>query len=240
MRALDIGDTSRVLCISDMHMPYQHPDTLEFLLAMKKTYEPTAVVCVGDEIDYHAMSFHDSDPDLMSAGHELEAAIQELSIVADLFPEMHLVDSNHGSMVYRKGKHHGIPRKCIRGYNEVLNAPDTWHWHNNLLFKLPNGQDCFVTHGMSKNGLKVAQQMGCPVVQGHYHTEFNIQYTSSPSQLVWSMQVGCSIDDKALAFHYNKATPARPIIGHGIVINSQPHLLPMLLDKDGRWTGEVP
>ena len=87
--------------------------------------------------------------------------------------------------------------------------------------------------------MKLAQQMGCNVVQGHYHTEFNIAYASSPNQLYWSMQVGCSIDDKSLAFHYNKTTAIRPIIGHGMIIDGIPRLLPMILDKKGRWIGEV-
>ena len=87
--------------------------------------------------------------------------------------------------------------------------------------------------------MKVAQQMGMCCVQGHYHTEFNIKYASSPSQLYWSMQVGCSIDDDSLAFAYNKTTLGRPIIGHGIVIDGQPKLLPMILNKRGKWTGKM-
>lgn len=230
----------RILFISDMHCPYQHPETQAFLLGIKRKYEPTRVVCVGDEVDMHAMSFHDSDPDLPSAGDELELAIAELYPLYHIFPRMDLVDSNHGSMVYRKGKHHGIPRKFLRNMGDILRAPPGWQWHNDLLIELPNGQDLFVTHGVKKDGLKVAQMMGCCVVQGHYHTEFNIKYSSSPSQLYWSMQVGCSIDDRALAFAYNQTHTIRPIIGHGIVIDGLPKLLPMILDKNGKWIGELP
>jgi hypothetical protein len=232
-------DNSVILLISDMHIPYQHPDTMDFLTLVKETYSPTRIVCVGDEVDKHAMSFHDSDPDLPSAGDELNKAIEQLQPLYKLFPKMDLVDSNHGSMVYRKGKHHGIPRKYLRDYGDILDAPSGWNWHNNLLIPLPTSQDMYVTHGISKNGLKLAKEMGCNVVQGHYHTEFNIQYGSSPSQLYWSMQVGCSIDDKALAFHYNKTTAARPIIGHGIVINGHPMLLPMVLDRHNKWIKEL-
>ena len=152
---------------------------------------------------------------------------------------MDLVESNHGSMVYRKGKHHGIPRKYLRDYGEILEAPKGWEWHDNLTLELPNGQLLFVTHGVRKNGIKLAQQMGCNTIQGHYHTEFNINYASSPSQLYWSMQVGCMIDDKSMAFHYNKTTAIRPIIGCGMVLDGQPLLLPMVLDKNGRWIGEL-
>ena len=129
--------------------------------------------------------------------------------------------------------------KYIKSYNEILEAPKGWNWHNTLTLNLINGQQLFFCHGMKKDGQKQAEAMGMNVCQGHYHTEFNIKYSSSPSQLIWSMQIGCSIDDASLAFAYNKITPQRPIIGHGIIINGIPKLLPMILDKNGRWNGIV-
>ena len=228
-----------ILVISDMHIPYHHKDTVDFLKAIKKEYKPDQVICVGDEVDKHAMSFHDSDPDLMAAGDELEEAIKALQDIYDMFPEVDLVDSNHGSMVYRKGKHHGIPRKYLRDYGEVLESPKGWQWHNDLTLRLSNGQDIYICHGMMKDGMKLAQRMGMNCISGHYHTEFSIKYASSPNQLYWSLQVGCLIDDKSLAFHYNKTTATRPIIGTGMVLEGQPLLLPMILDKKGRWIGEL-
>ena len=60
-----------ILVISDLHIPYHHRDSFEFLKALKKKYKPDLVVNIGDEIDCHALSFHDSNPDLPSAGDEL-------------------------------------------------------------------------------------------------------------------------------------------------------------------------
>jgi len=229
----------RILVISDQHIPYHHPDLMPFLTAVKRKYSPTRILNVGDEVDAHAMSFHDSDPDLPSAGDELMDAIEVLKGMYKLFPKMDLVDSNHGSMVYRKGKHCGIPRKYLRDYGDILEAPKAWKWHPTLTITLPNGQKLFMCHGMKKNGLQLAASMGCNVVQGHYHSEFNINYGSSPTQLYWSMQVGCLIHDDSLAFAYNKVTPSRPILGLGMVIDSQPSLIPMILDKKGRWVGTL-
>lgn len=226
--------------LSDLHTPYEHPDTVPFLSDVKAKYDPDLVISVGDEVDNHAMSFHDSDSDLPSAGEELRLAIKALEPLYRMFPRMDIVDSNHGSMVYRKGKHHGIPRKYLRDYGEVLEAPPGWKWHNNLLVELPRNQLMYVIHGVRKDGMKLAQALGCCVVQGHYHTEFNIKYSSSPTQLYWSMQVGCMIDDDSLAFHYNKVTDMRPIIGCGIILDGLPKLLPMVLDRDGKWIGIVP
>ncbi len=229
----------RVLVISDMHIPYSHPDVLPFLKAIKKEYKPDRIICIGDEVDKHAMSFHDSDPDLPSAGDELKEAIEMLKPIYKLFPEVDLVDSNHGSMVYRKGKHHGIPRKYLRDYGEILDAPSGWVWHNDLKITLSDGSLCYFHHGLKKNGLQVAQQLGVNFIQGHFHNDFCIAYSSTPEKLLWNMTIGCLIDDKALAFAYNKTTLGRPIIGTGIIIEGQPVLLPMVLDKKGRWIGKL-
>ncbi len=229
----------RVVVLSDLHIPYNHPDLIPFLKAVKDKYKPTRALCVGDEVDMHAMSFHDSDPDLPSAGDELQNAINILKYIYKIFPQMDLVDSNHGSMVYRKGKHHGIPRKYLRDYGDILEAPKGWKWYNDLTITLPNRQKVFMCHGMSKAGLKLAASMGMNVIQGHYHSEFNINYGSSPSQLYWSMQVGCLIDDESMAFAYNKVTPTRPIIGLGMIIDSQPVLIPMTLNSKGRWNKKI-
>lgn len=232
-------DNSRILVISDMHHPYAHIDTVDFLEAVKKKYKPTRVVCIGDEVDSHAMSFHDHDPDLPSAGDELEAAIEALQPLYDLFPVVDLIDSNHGSMVYRKGKHHGIPRKYLRDYGEILEAPDGWKWHMDLTIKIPGGNEVYFHHGLAKNIMKVVAQRGMCCVQGHYHTEFNIGYIGNPNHLLWGLQIGCSIDGDALAFAYDRTNLGRPVIGHGIILDGLPKLLPMTLDKKGRWVGHV-
>ncbi len=230
----------RILCISDMHEPYGHPDNLKFLKALAKKYSFTRVVCLGDEVDKHAMSFHDSDPDLPSAGDELKAALKKLRPLYELFPKVDVIESNHGSMHYRKGLHHGIPRKYLRAYNDILEAPAGWVWTPELLIKLPTGETCFFHHGLSSDALQVAQQRGVCVVQGHYHLKFAIQYASTPLSLLWSLQVGCSIDKNALAFAYDKTNLGRPMIGHGAIINGLPKLLPMVLKANGRWNGHIP
>ena len=223
-----------------MHIPYHHIDTLPFLKAVKEKYKPDRVVCLGDEIDHHALSFHDSDPDLFSAGKELEKSIECLKPIYKLFPSVDIVESNHGSMVYRKGKHHGVPRHCLKSYRDILEAPRGWKWHTDLTIQLSNKLRVYFCHGRGSNVLKVSQELSMCVVQGHYHNKFSINYWGNPFHLNWGMQIGCMIDDKSLAFAYNKTIVKRPIIGHGIIINGRPKLLPMVLDKKRRWNGEIP
>lgn len=231
----------RILAISDLHVPYQHRDTFKFLAAIKQKYKPTRVVFLGDEVDHHGMSFHDSDPDLWSAGHEISEAIKQMKQLYTLFPSADLIDSNHGSMAYRKALHHGIPRRYIRTYREVLHAPKTWSWHPSLRLRLSTGgPDVFFHHGLSKDVMRVVMRKGMCVVQGHFHTEFRIGYVNGADHPLWGMQIGCSIDDTCLAFAYNKTNLEPPILGHGIILDGQPKLLPMGLNSTGGWNGRVP
>jgi len=232
-------DTRRILCISDQHAPYSHPDMLRFLAAIKKKYKPTLVINLGDEVDAHAQSFHDSDSDLPSAGDELKQAIVGLKKLEKLFPSMIILDSNHGSMTQRKFKFHGIPMKFLATPQEIYGVSDKWQWVNDLTVKLPNGQDCFFTHGMVKSGIKLTTQRGMNVVQGHFHTDFKIEYVGNPANLLFSLQSGCLINTKALAFAYDKLNLNRPVIGTSVIIDSQPILIPMVLDKNSRWIGKL-
>ncbi|AHX01147.1 hypothetical protein M316_0082 [Nitrincola phage 1M3-16] len=162
-------DNSRVLLISDMHIPYHHKDTLKFLQHLKDKYNPTRVICMGDELDKHALSYHDSDPDLDSAGKELEKSIPVIKELERMFPVMDILESNHGSLVWRKAKTHGIPRHYIRSYNDVLGVGRGWKWHFDLTIRLPGGNFCYLHHGKSSDVLKLSQQMGMCAIQGHYH-----------------------------------------------------------------------
>lgn len=228
-----------ILFISDLHAPYQHKDAISFLATLKRIYKPTRIVCIGDEVDYHAMSFHDSDPDLCSAGVELTRAQGVMKQLESIFPVMDLIHSNHGSMVYRRAKASGMPRHLIKPYNEVLEVGKGWKWHRSLTIDQTTGPKIFVCHGSKKNSETYAKQLGCCVVQGHYHEDFRIGFCNSPNGLIWGMNVGCLIDDEELAFEYNKINLLKPILGTGIVRKGVPMLIPMKLDKKGNWDGKV-
>ena len=230
-------DNSRILLISDMHIPYHHEDTIAFLTHLKAKYNPTRVICLGDELDKHALSYHDSDPDLPSAGDELKKSLPVIQELFKIFPKMDIIESNHGSLVWRKAKTFGIPKHYIRSYNDVLGVDGGWKWSFDLTVTLPNGQKCYIHHGKTSNVIQLSQQMGMCAVQGHFHESFKIDYWGNPTGLYWGMQTGCLIDDDALAFNYNNVNIKRPIIGTGLIIDSMPVLEPMVLDANGKWVG---
>ena len=234
-----MAKNSRVLVISDLHIPYHHQDAFAFLTALKKKYKPDLIINIGDELDQHAISMHDSNPDLPSAGDKLRMSRKYISELEKIFPDMILVHSNHSSLVYRRALKYGLPIDYLKSYNEYLGVSDRWQWVDDLTITLSDGTRCFFTHGMSADVLKLSMQMGKHCVQGHYHSKFSIGYFSNPDALHWGMQVGCLTSQKSMAFDYAKNFKNRFIIGCGMIIHGQPKLMPMVLTEDGRWTKTI-
>jgi predicted phosphodiesterase len=228
----------RILVISDMHLPYQHKDSIKFLKEIKKEFKPDTTISIGDLLDQHALSFHDSSPELYSAGMELDKAKEYVKELESIFPKLIEVDSNHSSMIYRRALKHGLPRAYLKDYGDFLETKK-WKWVDDLTLTMSNGQRCFFTHGRSADVLKVSQTMGMSAVQGHYHTKFVISWWANPDNLFFGMNVGCLIDQKSMAFNYAKNFRTRFIIGCGIIIDGIPRLLPMVLNRKGDWIGKI-
>jgi hypothetical protein len=234
-----VPNNKTILVISDLHAPYMHPDAAKFLAAVKRKYKPTRVILSGDEADFHGISFHDHDPDLDSSGAELKKTIDALKPIYKLFPKAEVLESNHGSLVLRKALANGLSRKFFRSPGEILQAPKGWSWHFDIVVKLPNGNSCYFHHSKGANVKKNSQALGMSFVQGHHHETFEICYWGNPNALLFGMTVGCLVDNKSLAMAYNKNNLKRPVLGIGIIIDSIPHLIPMVLNKKGRWVGKL-
>lgn len=243
----DLGDTSFIpniaeciLVVPDMHAPYQHPDTLRFLVEVREKFLPDLTVCLGDELDYHSLSFHDSDPNLDSAGTELEKAKAFMKKFHREFPELLMCHSNHGSMVFRRAKAHGIPVQMVRAYRDVLfpshRAPK-WSWAYSWSINTPLGPVMFKhqTTGI----LADAAHNSTNLVVGHEHGKFGVEYSASSAHLYYGAYAGCLIDKDSLAFAYGKHSLRKPIIGCLVIIAGKPVPVPMVLDKHGRWIGKL-
>ena len=243
----DMGNTSFmhtdpkcILVIPDLHAPYQHKDSIAFLKAVRDTFAPDLVVDLGDELDYHALSFHDSDPNLDSAGAELEKGKVFLQELHAEFPNMLICHSNHGSMVYRKAKAHGIPVQMIKRYRDTIfpehGAPG-WSWASAWTIGTALGPVMF--KHQSSGILSDAAHNSVNLMVGHSHGNFSIEYSASSARLYWAAYCGCLIDKDSMAFAYGKHTMRKPIIGCAVVLNGRPVLIPMVLDTDGRWVGAL-
>jgi hypothetical protein len=222
------------LLIGDFHAPYHHADYLEFCKAVYKENQCDIVINMGDEVDGHSISFHDADQELFSAGHELELAIEHLSEWNKAFPKTYLLDSNHGSLVYRRAKHHGIPMAHFKQLKDLYETPK-WSWHEEILLSTDHG-NVYLCHGKTGTYNKLAKEMGCSAVQGHFHGKLEITWQNTGVQERFNMFVGCGINRKSLAFAYGKNHIPKPMLGCGVIDRSGiPKVYKMKLNKRGRW-----
>lgn len=197
--------------IGDQHHPFCREDYLGFLIDVYGQYNCNRVVNIGDIIDNHYASYHESDPDGMGGGDELELAIERNALFVKQWPEMDALIGNHDAIPYRKGKTGKIPSRWIRSLPDVLNAPG-WRFHESLII-----DGVYYNHGLGKKAHMKAKSMMCSTVQGHYHSEAYTIYQVGMTQSVFGTQVGCGIDHKSYAMSYAKDNPP-PAIGCAVII----------------------
>lgn len=215
------GDTNNVLIIGDIHEPFSLDGYLEFCREQQEKYNCGRVIFIGDVIDNHYSSYHESDPDGFSAGQELDRAIYKISEWYKVFPHATVIIGNHDRMAYRKAQTSGLSKKWVRKYNEVLNTP-TWKFVEEVTIGNIN-----YNHGEGGTARTRMKNEMQSQVQGHLHNQFYIEYNVSPNSRIFGMQVGCGVDRHAYAMAYGKHFK-KPAIGCGVVLNNEmPILIPM-------------
>lgn len=221
----------RVLFISDTHLPYSVKGYLQFLKDLKEDFKPEIIIHGGDEVDYHAISFHESDHDLFSSGHELDRVIIEIQEgLHKLFPQLYLLESNHGSLVFRRLKHAGIPIRVLKPLHELYETP-LWSWHEHILLNTNAGK-VYVCHGKSGIAGALMKLMGCSTIEFHYHTMMHITYFTTLFGLKFSAHGGCLADKDSMAMAYAKSNLKQFSNGTiGIKSNGEPILFPYLKSK---------
>lgn len=229
----------KVLLISDTHIPYAHPDYLVFLASIKHKYKPDVIIHGGDEVDGHAISFHQSDSSLFSADHELDKAIVEIQEgMHKLFPKMYLLESNHGSLIYRKMKANGLPIRHLKPLHELYETP-LWTWHNDIYLLTAIGPT-YICHGKTSAYGKLCKEMMCHSIQFHFHGKSEVTWHRSVGGTRFNMYCGCLVDEESMAMAYARNNLPKPILSVGFLdAKGQPFLLRMNLDKNGRWDGQV-
>ncbi len=123
----------RILVIGDLHAPFVLEGYLEFCQEVYAQHNCNQVIFIGDIIDSHGWSYHEQDPDGMSAGHELSLAIKKVSHWYEAFPKADVCIGNHDRLASRKAFSGGVPSRWIKGYNDVLKTPK-WNWVESISY----------------------------------------------------------------------------------------------------------
>ena len=208
--------------IGDTHCPYELEGYLEFCVDTFEAYGVDTVVHIGDFVDHHSLSFHDSEPLLHNVVGEYESAVGHAQAWYDAFPECILVEGNHDAIPARQLRKMGMePSIFMKPLEDVLGMPPGWKVVNDVVI-----DNVLYHHGHTASGVNgfrkdAETRMRCTVT-GHNHSNAGISATATDDLLVWGMAVGCGVDAKHLAFAYGKHFAKKPIIACGIVIDGEP------------------
>jgi len=219
--------------IGDTHLPYEHKDYMQFCIDMFKREKVTQVVHIGDIIDNHGLSFHDSEPGLLGARGEFLDARARLEPWYDAFPELTLILGNHDIMASRKAIKAGIdPALYMRPLAEVYDFPAGWDVTDEIVIDgvlYHHGETATGVNGF-RNDAKSRMQS---TVSGHNHSNLGISYTATSHRNVFGMSVGCGVDNNSMAFAYGRKFKNKPVLGCGVVKNNgtEPHVFAMQLGE---------
>ena len=183
-----------ILVIPDLHAPFEVDRAVEFCKKVKDRYNTISTVFLGDVLDNHASSFHDSDPDGMGAGMELRSARVHLQKWHDAFPYATVTLGNHDNIFSRKIYKGGLSREVMKPLHEILNVPG-WEFVPFYEFK-----GWHFSHGMGQLVHTRAKDLGMNCIAGHVHSKFEARFNGKH----WSIFAGCLVDSKSYAMAYGK------------------------------------
>lgn len=223
------GNPNNTLIIGDTHIPFEKPGYLEFCRKVQEDYNCGTVVHIGDLVDNHAVSYHESDADGRSAGDEYKLSLEKCHNWYKVFPEVKICIGNHDALPFRKAFTAGLPSAWLKSYQQILESPVGWKW--DFVHQV---NDIIYQHGTGMSGemaaVNAARENRQSTVIGHLHTVSNVKFMASYKDLIFGMTVGCGIDFEAYAFAYGKQQTRKPVVACGVVINGRiPIIIPMEL-----------
>ena len=115
--------TNNVLVIGDLHEPFCLDGYLDFCKEQYELHNCNEVVFIGDVIDNHYSSYHETSADGMGGADELELAISKIAKWYKAFPVATVLIGNHDRLIMRKAQTSAIPSKWIKSYKDVLEVP---------------------------------------------------------------------------------------------------------------------
>jgi len=206
-------EISNVLVIGDLHEPFCLDSYLDWCLEQYHAYNCTEVVFIGDIIDNHYSSYHETSADGMGGLDELELAIKRITRWYKAFPVATVIIGNHDRIIMRKAQTSAIPSKWIKSYKEVLEVPN---W--NFVERYEKDEVQYI-HGEGGTARTKCRADMMNTVQGHLHTQCYTEHYVGKNFRVFGTQVGCGINHKSYAMAYAKYGK-RPAVGCAVILNS--------------------
>ena len=203
---------NRILVIGDLHEPFCLDGYLDFCKETYQNFNCNKVVFIGDVIDNHYSSYHESSADGLGGKYELEQAIKKLSKWYKAFPIADVTLGNHDRIIIRKAQTSNIPSKWIKEYRDVLETPK-WNFVTDVYY-----DGVRYVHGDKSGKPRMAAKRDMvSTVSGHYHTDFYVEWLFGKTRAIFALATGCGIDSKSYAMGYMQGGK-KEAIGCGVVL----------------------
>lgn len=220
------------LVISDLQMPFEHPDALSFCVRVKKENRiaDEDVYNVGDELDNYYGGMWDKSPEAShTANQEIDEARSKLRHWYKAFPQMKLCLSNHGTRWLRKAMAAQIPSQMLRGYQEMIQSPKGWRWQKH--WKVRDKHSWMIEHGDDWGGqyphVAAAMHNGMSTAIGHHHSKFGVSYMKTNGLDIWGAAAGSLIDFDLYAFEYARSAKLKPQLGLLLIVDGGRRAIPV-------------
>ena len=212
----------RILTIGDIHNPWCHPGYLAFCRDLRDRHKCDHVTFIGDIVDWHSISFHPPAPEAPGPTDEFKQTKAGVARWYRVFPDADVCIGNHDERIFRRAATVNIPEAFLKTYKELWDTPG-WNWQRSFIH-----DDVYYFHGTGTGGVHPAyssmQKQLMSVVQGHIHSASGIKWRANPRRRIFGMDVGCGVDDKAIAFAYGQNNQVRSILSAAVIIDGIPHL----------------
>lgn len=213
---------SRILVIGDQHIPAEHPSYLRFCKDMYKKHSCRKVVMIGDIVDWHAVSFHQKNPEAPGTLDEYKETLKTVQKWYKAFPKAKVCIGNHCSRIIRLAETVNIPELFLKTYNELWKTPG-WDWEFEHIV-----DDIYFTHGTGTSGIhpawNMAGKMLMSVCMGHCHSRAGIKFRVNPMKRIFSIDVGCGVDRHAIQMKYGEHYKEKPILSCAVILDGIPYL----------------
>ena len=209
------SEARNVLVIGDLHEPFCLDSYLDFCIEQYNNYKCNQVIFIGDIIDNHFSSYHETSADGMGGADELELATKRISRWYKTFNKKgtKVIIGNHDRIIMRKAQTSAIPSKWIKSYKEVLEVPN-WDFVERY-----EQDDVQYIHGEGGTARTKCRADMMNTVQGHLHTQCYTEHYVGKNFRVFGTQVGCGINHKSYAMAYAKYGK-RPAVGCAVILNN--------------------
>ncbi len=224
------------LVISDLHIPFHHPDTIAFIKFLLRKFKIKITFQAGDILDGYFMSRYAKHPYAMSAAKEIELSQIFLDKLERVLPDLYITLGNHTvGRAETKLSDAQIPMDLGLFLDGVYGGlPTNWKWCNDLILN----KKTIITHSLGNpKDDKFIHINKMNMITGHLHSDAMIRWIMSNGESFFRASIGCMIDKTTKAFKYHKREYREIVLSFLVVVDGLPILYPMIVDKHNRWVG---